>query len=332
MENKILSNDEINSLMKKGYRKLKPHYCHFRFHPVPDVALDCFQRSSIAYQHNKDYEHQVLALNEAIKVAHNLHQYNDEAKAYYDKAIAYTMLMIQSKNKDDDYKKIEDAMNKSSQSYRIAKMTDNSITIYSDIVKDVFIPNHLNQYGCVLLLKGLDNSVEFIFDSETNSIDIFNRALLVYINAAIEEEKYNDIIDISMKFYKELTTHSNSDKQKIKSLIVIISLVRVLIQSYDEIDQFINEIDSTVFYDEIDKVNAIVYAFKNIVIDSFEKTIKKFDIYNIPSKLDMKIRNSFASISNIGSNISETKEKEILITLKEHAENDTGVINNIYNN
>ena len=332
MENKILSNDEINSLMKKGYRKLKPHYCHFRFHPVPDVALDCFQRSSIAYQHNKDYEHQVLALNEAIKVAHNLHQYNDEAKAYYDKAIAYTMLMIQRKNKDDDYKKIEDAMNKSSQSYRIAKMTDNSITIYSDIVKDVFIPNNLNQYGCVLLLKGLDNSVEFIFDSETNSIDTFNRALLVYINAAIEKEKYNDIIDISMKFYKELTTHSNSDKQKIKSLIVIISLVRVLIQSYDEIDQFINEIDSTVFYDEIDKVNAIVYAFKNIVIDSFEKTIKKFDTYNIPSKLDMKIKNSFASISNIGSNISETKEKEILITLKEHAENDTGVINNIYNN
>ena len=46
----------------------------------------------------------------------------------------------------------------------------------------------------------------------------------------------------------------------------------------------------------------------------------------------MKIKNSFASISNIGSNISETKEKEILITLKEHAENDTGVINNIYNN
>ena len=145
-----------------------------------------------------------------------------------------------------------------------------------------------------------------------------------------ECEKYNDIIEIAMKFYKELTTHSNSDKQKIKSLIVIISLLRVLIQSYDEIDQFINEIDSTIFYDEIDKINAIVYAFKNIAIDSFEKTMKKIDIYNIPSQLEMKIRNRFASISNIGSNISETKEKEILITLKEHAENDTGVINNQY--
>ena len=119
------------------------------------------------------------------------------------------------------------------------------------------------------------------------------------------------------------------DKNRIKSLFVIIIVIYIISKEFEDIDKFMietNEIEINLS-NEIEIMNDMVYSYKNLIQETFEKNQKKISIYNIPIKLENRLFNSFGDKSNNEVIISSSKEKEIKEILKQNNEENGGFYN-----
>lgn len=331
MEKKNLSDEQIDYLMEKAYRKLKPHYCHFRFHPVPDVSLSCFQQAAEGYREKNDFEHQILALDEAAKCAHNIKKFEDEALAYKDKAFAYSNLLL-IKNDESNKKKLSKAiesLNLSGQCYRIIKNFSASIEIYSEIVQKFYIPNKMQFEGWQILLKGLKDNISFVKEENFQSLEQFHKSMHLLVNLSVELNQNDQCIQFLRGYFTTLIKSNCEDTKRIKSLFIIVIVFYIISKEFEEVDKFMEEakdikIDLS---NEIEIMNDIVYSYKNLIQETFEKNQKKISIYNIPIKLENKLILYFGDNSNIEVKISNSKEEEIKEILKQNNEKNGGFYN-----
>ena len=332
MEKKNLSDEQIDYLMKKAYRKLKPHYCHFRFYAVPDVSLSCFKQAAEGYRAKSDFEHQILVLDEVAKCAHNMKEFEDEAVAYKDKAFAYSNLLL-VKNDESNKKKISnviESLNLSGQCYRIIKNFSASNEIYSEIVQKFYIPNKMLLDGFQILFKGLKDNISFVKEENFQSLEQFHKSIHLLINLSIELNQNEQCIIKFLREYFSMLINSNcEDKNRIKSLFVIIIVIYIISKEFEDIDKFMieaNEIEINLS-NEIEIMNDMVYSYKNLIRETFEKNQKKISIYNIPIKLENRLLNSFGDKSNNEVIISSSKEEEIKEILKQNNEENGGFYN-----